>query len=161
MRTLSLLYIIRGKELTNIFCGLGLNVYLCVTNTTDMIENVFKKFLKGKVYKVEDRNLIISYKVNVNVKVAWNNHKYIDLNIKVTDCRIRFYHLDKPMSDSNILLIGNRGGNSYIYKEIKDTVRNDLNKWLAPMFSTHFYKKAWYTYLCPNVEVRINNYTYR
>lgn len=121
-----------------------------------MIDNIINKFLKGKTFTCTGYGLTITYKVNVNVKIDrkhWKGeYKYIDLNIKVIEC-IRTYG-----SYSRVLFKNGRANRSD-YRDVQDIVRCDLNKWMSPIFSTHFYRN-YYTLLTHLTEIRINRYTY-
>lgn len=121
-----------------------------------MIENIINKFLKGKTFTCTGYGLTITYKVNVNVKIDrkhWKGeYKYIDLNIKVIEC-IRTY------GSYSMVLFKNGRANRSDYRDVQDIVRCDLNKWMSPIFSTHFYKN-YYTILTHLTEIKINRYTY-
>jgi hypothetical protein len=126
------------------------------TTTTTMIENIIKKLMKGKTFTCQGYGLTITYKVNVNVKIDsrhWKGeYKYIDLNIKVIECVRSGY-------GRNITLFKNGRGNRSDYRDVQDIVRQDMNKWVSPIFSTHFYRN-YYTVLTHLTEIRINRYTY-
>jgi len=70
---------------------------------------------------------------------------YIDLNIKIVDCRRKFNYGATPYGE---------------YNDVRSIVRNDMNEWFAPMFSTYFYRDS-YTRLCTNTQIRINNFTFK
>ena len=130
---------------------------LCYTiNTTTMIENIVKKLMKGKTFTCQGYGLTISYKVNVNVKIDsrhWRGeYKYIDLNIKVIECTRRY-------GTRVITLFQNGRTIKSDYRDVQDIVRQDMNKWISPIFSIHFYRN-YYTLLTHLTEIRINRYTY-
>lgn len=54
-----------------------------------------------------------------------------------------------------------KGEYKYIDLNIKviECVRGDMNKWVSPIFSTHFYRN-YYTLITHLTEIRINRYTY-
>lgn len=129
-----------------------------------MIENVIKKYLKNKTHVVEGMGMLITYKVNVNVKSKKNEYgtsevAYIDLNIKIIDCRRKFTYGDVPYGQYNIFQLGGRA-RKWDYNDCKSVVRNDLNQWFAPLFSTYFYRDD-YTRLCTNTQIRINTFTFK
>jgi hypothetical protein len=121
-----------------------------------MIDVMIKKYMKGKTFTCQGYGLTITYKVNVNVKIDsrhWKGeYKYIDLNIKVIECVRSGY-------GRNITLFKNGRGNRSDYRDVQDIVRGDMNKWVSPIFSTHFYRN-YYTLLTHLTEIRINRYTY-
>lgn len=127
-----------------------------------MIENVIKKHLKNKTHIVEGMSMLITYKVNVNVKKRFNSYgdqtTYLDLNIKIIDCRRKFNYGNNT-SEYNIFQLGGRA-RKWDYNDCKSVVRNDLNQWFAPMFSTYFYRDT-YTRLCPNTEIKINTFSFK
>lgn len=127
-----------------------------------MIENVIKKHLKNKTHVVEGMGMLITYKVNVNVKKRLNNYgtptTYIDLNIKIVDCR-RVFSYGANNSEYNIFQLGGRA-RKWDYNDCRSVVRNDMNQWFAPMFSIYFYRDL-YTRLCPNTEIKINTFTFK
>jgi len=128
-----------------------------------MIENVIKKYLKNKTHVVEGIGMLITYKINVNVTKRLNSYgdktTYIDLNIKIVDCRRRFTYTETPYGQYNIFKLGSRA-RKWDYNDCRSVVRNDLNQWFAPMFSTYFYRDN-YTRLCPNTQIRINTFTFK
>jgi hypothetical protein len=135
----------------------GMVYYLCcITNTTTMIDVMIKKYMKGKTFTCQGYGLTITYKVNVNVKIDkrhWRGeYKYIDLNIKIIECTRRY-------SNREITLFQNGRSIKSDYRDVQDIVRCDLNKWMSPIFSTHFYRN-YYTLLTHLTEIRINRYTY-
>ena len=121
-----------------------------------MIENIVKKLMKGKTFTCQGYGLTISYKVNVNVKIDsrhWRGeYKYIDLNIKVIECVRDFGRYSQPV-------FGEGRTNKDTYSDVRDIVRQDMNKWISPIFSIHFYRN-YYTLLTHLTEIRINRYTY-
>ena len=128
-----------------------------------MIENVIKKHLKNKTHVVEGMGMLITYKVNVNVKKRFNSYgdqtTYLDLNIKIIDCRRRSYYGNTPYVEYNIFQSGGRA-RKWDYNDCRSVVRNDMNLWFAPMFSTYFYRDI-YTRLCPNTEIKINTFSFK
>lgn len=121
-----------------------------------MIDNIVKKFLKGKTFTCTGYGLTITYKVNVNVKIDsrhWRGeYKYIDLNIKVIECVRRYGTYEMTLFQNGRALKSD-------YRDVQDIVRGDMNKWMSPIFSTHFYRN-YYTLLTHLTEIRINRYTY-
>ena len=121
-----------------------------------MIDTIVKKYLKGKTFTCTGYGLTISYKVNVNVKIDsrhWRGeYKYIDLNIKVIECVRKYGNLTIPV-------FGEGRTNKDTYSDVRDVVRQDMNKWISPIFSIHFYRN-YYTLLTHLTEIRINRYTY-
>ena len=121
-----------------------------------MIDAIIKKYLKGKTFTCTGYGLTISYKVNVNVKIDsrhWRGeYKYIDLNIKVIECVRDFGRYSQPV-------FGGGRTNKDTYRDVQDIVRQDMNKWISPIFSIHFYRN-YYTLLTHLTEIRINRYTY-
>ena len=130
-----------------------------------MIENVIKKFIKkSPTHVVEGMGMVITYKVNVNVKIKKNKYEtsevaYIDLNIKIVDCRRKFTYGDAPQGVYNIFQLGGRA-RKWDYNDCRNVVGNDMNSWFAPLFSTHFYRD-YYTMLCTNTQIRINTFTFK
>ncbi len=129
-----------------------------------MIENVIKKHLKNKTHVVEGMGMLITYKVNVNVKKRLNSYgtsevAYIDLNIKIVDCRRKFTYTENPYGEYNIFKLGGRA-RKWDYNDCRSVVRNDMNEWFAPMFSTYFYRDT-YTMLCTNTQIKINTFTFK
>lgn len=129
-----------------------------------MIENVIKRHLKNKTHVIEGMGMLITYKVNVNVKTKMNLYgtsevTYIDLNIKIIDCRRKFGYTSTGYSEYNIFTLQGRA-RKHDYGDVRSVVRNDLNQWFAPMFSTYLYKDC-YTMLCNNVQIKINTFTFR
>ena len=128
-----------------------------------MIENVIKKHLKNKTHVVEGMGMVVTYKVNVNVKKKMNPDgtsevAYIDLNIKIVDCR-RVYNYGNNTSEYNIFQLGGRA-RKWDYNDCRSVVRNDMNSWFAPMFSIYFYRDC-YTRLCTNTQIKINTFTFK
>lgn len=121
-----------------------------------MIDTIIKKYLKGKTFTCTGHGLTISYKVNVSVKVDpahWRGeYKYIDLNIKVIECVRDFGRYSQPV-------FGGGRTNKDTYSDVRDVVRCDLNKWVAPMFSIYFYRN-FYSLLTRSSEIKINRFTY-
>lgn len=128
-----------------------------------MIENVIKKFLrKSSTHVVEGCGMVITYKVNVNVKKKMNLYgtsevAYIDLNIKIVDCRRKFTCGD--YGSYNIFQLGGRA-RKWDYTDCRSVVNNDMNSWFAPLFSTYFYRDT-YTRLNRNTQIRINTFTFK
>jgi hypothetical protein len=130
-----------------------------------MIENVIKKFIKkSPTHVVEGMGMVITYKVNVNVKKKMNSYgtsevAYIDLNIKIVDCRRKYTYGNTPVSEYNIFQLGGRA-RKWDYNDCRSVVWSDMNSWFAPLFSTHFYRD-YYTMLCTNTQIRINTFTFK
>lgn len=130
-----------------------------------MIEDIIKKYFKTKTYVVDFLGLVVTYKVNVNVWNKMNSYGtsyvvYIDLNIKILDCRRKLWvrGTEWEIGDYNIFKEGVavRGD----YRDCRSVVRVDMNRWVAPMFSTYFYVDC-YTILCTNTKIKINTYTFK
>ena len=124
-----------------------------------MIENVIKKFIKKTpTHVVEGCGMVITYKINVNVKKRLNSYgeqtTYIDLNIKIVDCRRKCDYYSY-----NIFRLGGRA-RKWDYTDCRSIVRNDMNSWFAPLFSTHFYRD-YYTVLSRTSQIRINTFTFK
>lgn len=124
-----------------------------------MIENVIKKFLKKTpTHVVEGCGMVITYKVNVNVKKRLNTYgeqtTYIDLNIKIVYCRRKCDYYSY-----NIFQLGGRA-RKWDYTDCRSVVNNDMNNWFAPLFSTHFYRD-YYTVLSRTSQIRINTFTFK
>ena len=130
-----------------------------------MIENVIKKFIKkSPTHVVEGMGMVITYKVNVNVKKKMNSYgtsevAYIDLNIKIVDCRRKYNYGNTPVGEYNIFQLGGRA-RKWDYNDCRLIVRNDMNEWFAPLFSTYFYRDC-YTRLNRNTQIRINTFTFK
>lgn len=127
-----------------------------------MIENVIKKFLKkSSTHVVEGCGMVITYKINVNVKKRLNSYgeqtTYIDLNIKIVDSRRKFTCGD--YGSYNIFQLGGRA-RKWDYTDCRSVVNNDMNSWFAPLFSTHFYRD-YYTVLSRTSQIRINTFTFK
>lgn len=129
-----------------------------------MIENVIKKFLKkSSTHVVEGCGMVITYKINVNVKKRLNTYgeqtTYIDLNIKIVDSRRKYNYGNTPVGEYNIFQLGGRA-RKWDYTDCRLIVRNDMNEWFAPLFSTHFYRD-YYTVLSRTSQIRINTFTFK
>ena len=129
-----------------------------------MIENVIKKFIKkSSTHVVEGCGMVITYKINVNVKKRLNSYgeqtTYIDLNIKVVDCRRKYNYGNTPVGEYNIFRLGGRA-RKWDYTDCRSVVNNDMNSWFAPLFSTHFYRD-YYTVLSRTSQIRINTFTFK
>jgi len=128
-----------------------------------MIENVIKKYLKRNgVHEVEGCGYYIKYKINVKVSdkvIPYSNSKrtYIDLNIKIIDCRRKIYY--NELTSYNIFQLGGRSRKGD-YQDVRMVVRNDINNWFAPMFSTYLYRDC-YTQLCGDTQIRVNTFTFK
>ena len=137
------------------FGGMGNNDYLCYTTMTrNMIENVVKKYFKDKIHTIKAMGYIVSYKINVNVRQQKNmlgTINRIDLNVKIVSCKMAY-------NSSNVF--GDRRRSTYIYNDIREVVREDLNTWFGKVFSTYFYRNC-YTRLCNNVNIGLNKFTYK
>ena len=123
-----------------------------------MIENVVKKYFKDKLYSASGYELNITYKVNVNTRlvktVSGATIKQIDLNVRVIKCRGLQYH----NTTGNIFDVARRSNDTY--KDVKEIIRDDLNRWFGVMFSTYFYRDV-STRLCEGVEIGLNRFTYK
>ena len=129
-----------------------------------MIENVIKKFIKkSSTHVVEGCGMVITYKINVNVKKRLNSYgeqtTYIDLNIKIVDSRRKYNYGNIFVGEYNIFQLGGRA-RKWDYTDCRSIVRNDMNSWFAPLFSTHFYRD-YYTVLSRTSQIRINTFTFK
>lgn len=129
-----------------------------------MIENVIKKFLKkSSTHVAEGYGMVVTYKINVNVKKRLNTYgdqtTYIDLNIKIVDCRRKFTYGDVPHGAYNIFKLGGKA-RKWDYNDCRSVVINDMNNWFSPLFSTHFYRDR-YTVLSRTSQIRINTFTFK
>lgn len=128
-----------------------------------MIENVIKKFIKKSSTHVgEGIGMVVTYKINVNVKKRLNTYgdmtTYIDLNIKIVDCRRKFT-FGNIYGQYNIFQLGGKA-RKWDYTDCRLIVNNDMNSWFAPLFSTHFYRDH-YTVLSRTSQIRINTFTFK
>jgi len=131
---------------------------LCNKIIPYMIENVVKKYFKGKTYDAIGCGFTITYKVNVNTRevktVAGHSFKCIDLNIKIINCSNAY----NPNSMGNIFHTYRRS--NWMYNDVRMVVREDLNRWFGCIFSTYFYRDV-STRLCDNVNIKLNKFTYK
>ena len=138
------------------------NDYLCMKQKGNtMIENVIKKYFKGKEYIASGCGFNITYKVNVNIrvikKVSGRTVKQIDWNVKIVKCS-GGYTYNTPNTTGNIFHTCRRS--NWMYNDVRMVVREDLNRWFGKIFSTYFYRNI-STRLCDGVEIGLNKFTYK